>query len=65
MQKNITTEHEQSSEPLTSDNSLSSIKEQPIVFSTPSQEHVSSEKIDVIRENIVGFNTRYTSPFNI
>ena len=38
-------------------------------FSTTSikqeEEHVSGEKIDIIRENIIGFNTRYTSPFNI
>jgi hypothetical protein len=29
------------------------------------KEPFSSEKIDIIRDNIIGFNTRYVSPFNI
>ena len=36
-----------------------------IVDSPEEVQHVSCQKIDRIRENIIGFNTLYMSPFNI
>ena len=33
--------------------------------SSEREEKIPESKIDIIRENIIGFNTRYISPFNI
>lgn len=61
MQKNITSE----TAAISKENFTSSYEKNNGRLSAKHQGHTSSEKIDIIRQNIVGFNTRYISPFNI
>ena len=62
MQKNIANEHTVYHEGFLEDHSTPS---QTVIEQFPVKKHVFTEKIDIIRENIIGFNTRYISPFNI
>ena len=70
MQKNVTSEQTDKNEGQFSE-VMSSYSSKVEKVPSSSFNHMnlkpstSMQKIDIIRQNIIGFNTRYSSPFNI